>query len=84
VQVSIRQIGNSRGVVIPKPLLGQLGLGDEDSAELTVEGDALVLRKPTIAVRKGWGEAAREIAEVGDDVLLMGKFGNESDRELAW
>lgn len=57
MQISIRPFGNSRGIVIPKTLLNQLGL--EDEAELTIEQDALVIRKPTKPVREGWAEATR-------------------------
>ena len=46
VHVSIRQIGNSQGVVIPKPLLGQLGLDAKAGVEMTIEDGALVLRRP--------------------------------------
>ncbi|MSV34809.1 MAG: AbrB/MazE/SpoVT family DNA-binding domain-containing protein [Bryobacterales bacterium] len=84
MHVSIRQIGNSQGVVIPKPLLIQLGLSGEAGAEMTVEGDALVLRRPASPVRTGWAEAAKEIAEHGDDELVMGEFGNADDKELIW
>jgi antitoxin MazE len=84
MHVSIRQIGNSQGVVIPKPVLAQLGLNGEEGAEMSIEGDALVLRKPALPVRAGWAEAAKKIAEAGDDVLVMGEFGNEADTELAW
>ena len=83
MQVSIRRIGNSQGIVIPKPLLAQVGL-DTGEAEMTVEGGALVLRKPTSPVRAGWAEAASKIAGHGDDALVMGEFSNESDSELAW
>lgn len=83
LHVTIRQIGNSQGIVIPKPLLAQLGLSGDSGAELTVEGDALVLRRPSIRVRAGWAEAARKIAENGDDEPVMGEFGND-DRELNW
>ena len=38
---TIRRLGNSQGVLIPKPLLKQVGLVDQ--AEMRVEGDALVL-----------------------------------------
>lgn len=83
MHVTIRQIGNSQGIVIPKPLLAQVGL-DTGEAEMTVEGGALVLRKPATAVRVGWAEAARKIAQRGDDALVMGEFGNQGDAELAW
>ncbi len=84
VHVSIRQIGNSQGIVIPKPLLAQLGLDSKTGAEMTIEGDALVLRRPASPVRKGWAEAARSIAEAGEDELVMGEFGNAEDSELVW
>jgi antitoxin MazE len=84
MHVSIRQIGNSQGVVIPKPVLTQLGLSAEAGAEMTIEGDALVLRRPVSRVRTGWAEAARTLAEAGDDTLVMGEFSNAADAELAW
>jgi len=84
MRVTIRQIGNSQGVVIPKPILTQLGLSGEAGAEMTIEGGALVLRRPASPVRTGWAEAARKIAEAGDDELVMGEFGNAADTELAW
>jgi antitoxin MazE len=84
MHVSIRRIGNSRGVVIPKPFLAQLGLNGEAGAEMTIEGGALVLRRPASAVREGWAEAAKKIAEAGDDALVMGEFGNAADTELVW
>jgi antitoxin MazE len=51
---------------------------------MTIEGDALVLRKPASRPRTGWAEAARKIAEAGDDALVMGEFGNAADAELTW
>jgi len=84
MHVSIRPIGNSKGVVLPKPILAQAGLEDATDAEMTVENGVIVLRKPRQAARVGWAEAARKIAAAGDDELLMGEFGNEDDAELRW
>jgi antitoxin MazE len=84
VHVSIRQIGNSQGVVIPKPVLAQLGLDSKAGAEMTIEDGALVLRRPASPARTGWAEAARRIAEAGDDKLVMGEFGNAGDQGLVW
>ncbi len=83
MNVTIRQIGNSQGVVIPKPLLAQLGL-EGGVAEMTIEGGALVLRKPAEPARTGWAAAAQKIAQQSDDALVMGTFGNEADADLAW
>jgi antitoxin MazE len=84
IHVSIRQIGNSQGVVIPKPVLMQLELSSEAGAEMTIEGGALVLSRPASPVRTGWAEAARTIAQAGDRALVMGEFGNAADAELTW
>ncbi len=84
VHVSIRQIGNSQGVVIPKPVLAQLGLDSKVGAEMTIEDGALVLRRPASPARAGWAEAAEKIAQAGDDGLVMGEFGNAEDSELVW
>ena len=82
MHVSIRPFGNSRGIVIPKPLLQQLGL--EDQAELTVENGAIVIRKPIDSPSAGWAQAAQAVAEAEDDALAMGEFGNEDDKDLTW
>lgn len=79
---TIRRMGNSQGVLIPKPLLKQVGLLDQ--AEMRVEGDALVLRRPKAAPRSGWAEASRELAVAGDDALVLPEFANEADAELKW
>ena len=40
--VSIRRLGNSRGILIPKPVLKQMGLSDQ--VEMHVDGNTLILR----------------------------------------
>ena len=82
MHVSIRPIGNSRGIVIPKPMLAQLGL--EEGADLTVENGALVIRKPALPARAGWADAAKAVAMTDDDGLVMGEFANEGDEDLTW
>lgn len=82
LQISVRRIGNSLGVVIPKPVLSQVGLVGR--AEMTVERGAIVLRKPRKTVRKGWAAAAQGVAGDGGDELLMGEFANAADAELSW
>jgi antitoxin MazE len=84
MHVNLRPIGNSQGVVIPKPVLTQLGLSSDAGVEMTIEDDTLVLRRPAHRVRTGWAEAARKIAEAGDDTLVMGEFANASDTDLVW
>ena len=84
MEISIRNIGNSKGVVLPKPLLAQAGLDGVATAIIEVENGAIVLRKPTKPVRSGWADAATTISAKGGDALLMGEFGNLEDGEMGW
>jgi antitoxin MazE len=69
-------------VLIPKPLLAQVGL--EDEAEMLVEKDCIVLRRPRKKVRESWAEASRNIAKTNDDDLVWPQFANAGDAELQW
>lgn len=48
-------------MVIPKPLLAQLGI--ERSVELELIDDHIELRKPAAHPREGWGEALSALPE---------------------
>jgi len=82
MKTTIRKMGNSQGVILPKPLLAQVGL--EDEAELVVEDDAIVIRRPRGAIREGWAEASQAIAAAGDDGLVWPEFGNDDDTHPQW
>ena len=82
MKMAIRRMGNSRGVIIPKPVLAQLGLQDE--AEMVVEKDCILLRRPQKRAREGWAEASQKIAAEREDKLVWPEFANEADAELQW
>jgi antitoxin MazE len=67
ITTRIVNIGNSRGIRIPKLLLDRLGPVEE--VELAVEQDQLIVR-PIHHVRAGWDEVFAKMAAVGDDRLL--------------
>lgn len=81
MRIGIRRIGNSRGVILPKPVISQLDLGD--SVELTLEKDAIVLRKPRRR-RDGWAASARDLAAKGEKGLIWPEFSNQNDKRLKW
>ena len=68
MKTEIIRIGNSQGVRIPKSLLERCGL--RGAVEMSVEGDRLVIA-PAPAVREGWAEAFKAMADHGDDAPLM-------------
>jgi antitoxin MazE len=63
----IVQIGNSRGIRVPKVLLDQADLPEE--VELRAEPGRLVVTAAT-RPRAGWAAKARSMRQRGDDVLL--------------
>ena len=82
MHVTIRPFGNSRGVIIPKPLLAQVGLQDE--AEIEVQDGALVLRPLKAAARQGWAQAAQALAAAAEDEQVLGDQPLAAEDEWQW
>jgi len=82
MEVAIRKMGNSQGVLIPKPILAQVGL--EGTADLQVRDGVIEIRPVRRNPREGWAEDAKHLAELGDEGLVWPEFGNEGDDELVW
>jgi antitoxin MazE len=74
----IVQIGNSRGIRVPKALLDQARLPED--VELVAEPGRLVVRAAR-RPRAGWADAARLMRERNDDRLDSG--GNRTRFEQA-
>ncbi len=82
MQVSLRKIGNSQGVLIPKPVLAQVGL--DDVADLRVNNGVIEIRPAKRNPREGWADDSQRIAKAGDDALVWPEIANEGDAELVW
>ncbi len=84
MQSSLKKIGNSAGVLIPKPMLAEIGAKAGDSIDLTVENGRIIMQLAVNAPRAGWAEASRRLAAEGDDGLVWPEFANDDDAELRW
>ncbi|MDH4377561.1 MAG: AbrB/MazE/SpoVT family DNA-binding domain-containing protein [Ramlibacter sp.] len=82
MQVTIRRMGNSQGILIPKPILAQLGL--EGKADLQVRDGVIEIRPVQRNLREGWAEDAKRLAQDGQDALVWPEFGNQADADLTW
>jgi antitoxin MazE len=82
MEVAIRKIGNSQGVLIPKPILAQVGL--EGAADLQVRDGVIEIRPLRRNPREGWAEDARRLADRGDDALVWPEVANADDERLVW
>ncbi len=82
MQVTIRRMGNSQGILIPKPILAQLGL--EGKADLQVRDGVIEIRPVQRNLREGWAEDAKRLAQDGQDALVWPEVGNQADADLTW
>lgn len=64
-QTTLRKMGNSTGLILPKAMLDQLGLASGAKIDLRVENGEVIARPVKRKVREGWEEAAREIGAAG-------------------
>ena len=79
---TLRKLGNSHGVIIPKPLLAQVGMTGE--AEMKIEDGAIVLRPTKRTPREGWADASRAVAAGAGEGLVWPEFANVGDSDLRW
>ncbi len=82
MKVAIRKMGNSQGVLIPKPILAQVGL--EGTADLQVRDGVIEIRAIPPNPREGWADDAKRLAAQDDEGLVWPEVANEGDDTLVW
>lgn len=68
MELSIINIGNSKGIRLSKTILEKYGMYDK--VELVLEQGYIIL-KPKLEPRKNWEEAFKNMNENGEDQLLI-------------
>jgi antitoxin MazE len=76
MKTKIIDIGNSKGIRIPKPLIEESGLDGE--VELYVHKRKIII-EPIKKNREGWDEAFKQMADAGDDNLI-----DQTNIQNAW
>jgi antitoxin MazE len=71
MDVSVIQIGNSKGIRLSKYLLERYNI--KGSVELVLEKGYFIV-KPKALPRKGWEKAFKKLNETRDDKALMPDF----------
>ena len=80
--VSVIQIGNSRGIRIPKSILQQLGIDRE--VEIEIHEKELILRPVSKKARENWAEAFAKMRENEDDKLISDDFEESVSFQWEW
>ncbi len=79
MELSVIQIGNSKGIRLSKTLLEKYNI--TDAVELIMEKGFIIL-KPIAQPRKGWEKSFKQMHSNGDDSLLIDDvFDNENFEE---
>lgn len=82
ITVKLRNIGNSKGIIIPKELIAQCDM--EESVTIEVKDQQLIIRKaesPQIQWDIAFKNCIHESAEEKLNAQLMGDFPNPFDEE---
>ena len=82
MQTSLRKMGNSTGLIVPRAILGEIGVTTGAAMDLRVEDGKLIATPVARSPRDGWGAAAQTIGD--DDEADWRGFANEGDAELVW
>lgn len=68
MELSVVNIGNSKGIRLSKTILEKYNI--QDKIEIILENDYIIL-KPQAEPRKNWEKAFKKMHENGDDQLLI-------------
>lgn len=78
MDISVVQIGNSKGIRLSKTLLEKYNI--KDTVELILEKGYIIL-KPKANPRKGWEKAFKKMHENQDDKPLMSDIFEDENFE---
>ena len=80
---TIRNIGNSKGIILPQNVLKECAI--EYEVNIEVKDNTIVISPVDDQKRKGWAEAFQEMAKNGDDQLVIPDvFEDEDFKDWTW
>ena len=81
MKTSIRKMGNSHGVIIPKPWLADIGLEANDPIDMKVKKGRIVISPLHRGPRTGWAEDSKRLHEAGETGLVWPQPATNSDED---
>ena len=82
MEISIRQIGNSKGIIIPTKFLNLIGL--KEKAEINIENDKIVIT-PVNNIRANWEKSFINANSKEDNTLLIpDTFEDDTTEDWTW
>ncbi|MEN2787360.1 hypothetical protein ACFOKI_03965 [Sphingomonas qilianensis] len=85
MQTALRKMGNSTGMIVPRSILGEIGVAAGAAMDLRVEDGRLIVTPITTPTRAGWATSAAAMAlSDGSEEADWQAFGNQGDHDLQW
>ena len=83
MNTTIRNIGNSKGIILPKSILTQCDIGTDVFIE--VKEHRIIITASPAPKRKGWEKAFKEMGENEDDELIIPEiFSDGNTNDWTW
>ena len=80
MKTAIRRMGNSHGIIIPKPLLAELGVGPDDPVDIRVKKGRIVVEPIKKQPRAGWAGESKAIHAASEDRLTWLEFPSDDGK----
>lgn len=84
MQTSIKRMGNSAAVLLPKPVMAHLKVSAGDTLEMDLQEGRIVLSPARRSPREGWAQAAQALAQAGDPGAAWPEMGLADDKDWIW
>jgi antitoxin MazE len=84
MRASIKRMGNSAAILLPKPVLAHLQVAAGDVLDLDLQEGRVVLSPAQRSPREGWAEAAKAIADAGEDASPWPDHDLGGDEDWRW
>lgn len=82
MEIPVVRIGNSRGIRIPKSVIDQLYI--QDTLELEVHENEIVLKPVKGKAREGWRQSFADMHSEGEDEPLIPELEDEDVFDWEW
>jgi len=80
MKAKLVQIGNSRGIRLPKPMIEEAGL--KDDVDIHVKERSIIITS-NVKPRSDWANSAKQLHDRNDDVLIDSGSPTDFD-ETEW
>ena len=84
MQTALRKMGNSAGIILPKPILTALGVASGARLDLEVDNGRIIVTPIRRKIREGWADAAAALAATAPTADEEAWLNLTDDGDVDW